>query len=252
MNERLRIAAEAEDASSRLQVRTVGKMRILSATVVQVRREEKLLLASTRASPLCRKYAIVIRNHARHDIEQIRTLLDDLKSPDAAVRRAAPRPIWITGYGGTTTFDKATNTYVVSNGQGYDEPRNELLSWHVENHVADIELFVAENEDEASPLYHCKTYKFSGEMRCLKGDKKANNLIAIKEKFNPSPREFKVLNFRRKRHFRYYLGPMPRAHPDFYVNGVDTDGASIGTHSSINEDDPDLLVASSPAPLPDD
>lgn len=47
--------------------------------------------------PLCRKYAIVIRNHGRHDIETIRKILRDVKKYDNDARL---RPIWISGFGG--------------------------------------------------------------------------------------------------------------------------------------------------------
>lgn len=76
---------------------------------------------------------------------------------------------------------------------------------------------------------------------------------AIKDKFDLDWQQTVVLRFRETPHYRFYLGPEPPRHPDFYEDGADRNETSVGSAASVlfNEDDSDVLVASSPAPLDD-
>jgi len=150
---------------------------------------------------ICRKYSIVIRNHARHDIETIRTMLQDLKSPDEATRKSARRPIWITGYSGVPRYDKGDpNKIIVSFGQNLDDPRDKLLMWHVENDINNVCLYIADEKD-SSKVYYCGSYLFDGYAGGRRAGK-SDEISGLVQKFNLSREETSILSFRKSFHHR--------------------------------------------------
>jgi len=179
---------------------------------------------------LCQKHVIIIRNHGKHDVETIKLMLADLKSPDEAKRRSAPRTLWITGYGGEGSWNEDRSTWIAAGRQWGEDPRTQMLMKHMENRCGGIRLYIADDED-SNKLYDCGMYMFTGDMRCGKGGDEESDVNELAKRLDLAEQEHIDMCMTRSfAHFRFYLGPEPPSHPDSWRSfGGEDPRLRIGT-----------------------
>jgi len=200
---------------------------------------------------LCRKYAIVIRNHARHDVEAVRKMLRDMKRYESDARL---RPLWISGFGGQDEVARVEDgkkkkdpapekpKKIRSLSALEVDPRNKMLMRHVKLQCRNVSLYIADETDpERERLYRAGVYMFDGFQTAQTSPgcelEVEEDIHDISNDWDLSEEDIEIMKaIRMNLHMRFYLSPEPPLHPDrFNKDGKDSRRVNVGTVTTLTK-----------------